>query len=268
MSVDLEDYFCDLPFHEWSKYESRIESSTHELLDLFEKHNVKATFFTLGYIAEKFPNLIKKINDKGHEFGSHTYSHIDLRKVSKEEFEKDLLKSISVIEKNSGQKVLGFRAPFFSININNFWVFEILKKHLKYDSSIFPVKSTLYGLPKAPRTIYHPSKNNPLKDDKNQNFIEIPPLTYRLFSIYNLPIAGGFYLRFFPDFVISKGIKKFNKKNNPAMLYIHPKDLDQDMPKIKEYQWHYYFGKKNVLQKFEKILNEFDFGTAKEVLGI
>ena len=121
MSVDLEDYFCDLPFNEWSKYESRIESTTDVLLELFEKYDVKATFFTLGYIAEKFPKLIKKIHDKGHELASHTYSHIDLRKVSKDEFEKDLLKSITAIEKSSGQKVLGFRAPFFSINYENFW---------------------------------------------------------------------------------------------------------------------------------------------------
>ena len=268
MSVDLEDYFCDLPFNEWSKYESRIESTTDVLLELFEKYDVKATFFTLGYIAEKFPKLIKKIHDKGHELASHTYSHIDLRKVSKDEFEKDLLKSITAIEKSSGQKVLGFRAPFFSINYENFWVFEILRKYLKYDSSIFPVKSNLYGLPKAPRTIYPPSIDNAVKEDKSQSFIEIPLLTYRILSIYNLPIAGGFYLRFFPSFIIRKGIKEFNKNNIPAMFYIHPKDLDQDMPKIREYSWHYYFGKGNVVKKFEKILDEFDFGTAKEILRI
>ena len=99
MSVDLEDYFCDLLFHEWPKYESRIESTTDVLLELIEEYSVKATFFSLGYIAEKFPKLIKKINDRGHELGSHTYSHIDLRKVSKDEFEKDLLKSIAIIEK-------------------------------------------------------------------------------------------------------------------------------------------------------------------------
>jgi peptidoglycan-N-acetylglucosamine deacetylase len=153
MSVDLEDYFCDLPFEQWSKYQSKIETSTELLLELFEKHNVKATFFTVGYIAEKFPKLIKKIHDIGHELGSHTYAHIDLRRVSRIEFEKDLLKSINVIEKNSGQKILGFRAPFFSINSENFWVFDILRKYFKYDSSIFPIRSPLYGMPKAPRTI-------------------------------------------------------------------------------------------------------------------
>ena len=268
MSVDLEDYFCDLPIQEWQKYESRIEQTTDIILELFQKYNVKATFFTLGYIAEKFPNLIKKIHDEGHELGSHTYSHMDLRKVSKEEFEKDLVKSITIIEKTSGQKVLGFRAPFFSINYDNFWVFDVLRKYFKYDSSIFPVKSTLYGLPKAPRTIYHPSIDNPLKEDESQSFIEIPLLTYRIFSMYNLPAARGFYIKFLPNFVIEKGIKKFNEQNNPAMIYIHPKDLDENMPKISEYAWYYYYGKKNVNNKFRTLLKKFKFNTAKKILNL
>ena len=151
MSIDLEDYFCDLPYAEWSKYESRIEETTNLLLDLFDKHKVKATFFTLGYIAEKFPDLIKKIHESDHEIACHSYYHKDLRKITAEEFEKDLTKSISVLEKISGEKILGFRAPFFSIDHNNFWVFDILRKYLKYDSSVFPVKTSLYGLRGAGR---------------------------------------------------------------------------------------------------------------------
>src|SRR3989338_5033280 len=93
MSVDLEDYYCDLPFSEWSKYESRVIKNTERILDLFEKYDVKATFFVLGYIAEKFPDMIKKISDMGHEIASHSYAHIDLRKVSKKQFEDDFFKS-------------------------------------------------------------------------------------------------------------------------------------------------------------------------------
>lgn len=267
MSVDLEDYFCDLPFSEWPKYQSRIEMTTEKMLEEFDKYHVKATFFTLGYIADNFPHLIKKIYDKGHELASHSYSHIDLRKVTKEEFEKDFLKSLKSIKNITGEKVLGFRAPFFSINSNNFWVFDILRKHVKYDSSIFPVKTTQYGISHAPTKMYHPSQKNILEDDKEEKFIEIPPLTYRLLG-YDLPIAGGFYFRFFPFFLIKKGINKSNKQNATAMIYIHPKDLDYNMPKVKSYSWHFYYGKKNILQKFQKLLTEFKFGTAKEVLGL
>jgi len=267
MSVDLEDYFCDLPFSEWSHYKSRIEKTTKTILELFDKHNVKATFFVVGHIAEKFPDLIKEIYDKGHEISSHSYSHPDLRKISKEEFEKDLTKSLQILEKITGEKVLGFRAPLFSINSKNFWVYDFLRKYLKYDSSIFPIKSSYYGLPKAPREIYHPDLHDVTKKDDNQSFVEIPPSTYRILN-YNFPIAGGFYFRFFPYFFLKKGFTKINKNNQPIIFYIHPKDLDIDMPKIDEYSWHFYFGKKNIIQKFEKLLKDFNFFTIKDSLNL
>jgi len=267
MSVDLEDYFCDLPFSSWSQYEPRVVDSTNVILALFDKYNVKATFFVLGYIAEKFPNLIKSIHEKGHEIGSHSYYHRDLRKISKEEFEDDLLKSLTILEQLTGKKPLGFRAPYFSINHNNFWIFDILRKYLKYDSSVFPVKTQLYGLPDAPREIYHPSLVDVTKRDEKQSFIEIPPLTYDFLGI-NIPVAGGFHFRLFPYFLIRNSFKKFNKNRQPAMFYIHPKDLDPDMPKIREYGWHYYYGKRSIIKKFERLLKDFRFTTAKKVLEL
>ena len=268
MSVDLEDYFCDLPFDTWKNYESRIINTTRVLLDLFKKYDASATFFCLGYIAEQFPELIEEIIKDGHEIASHGYSHIDIRKMSPEHFESDLVKSINILENLSGEKVLGFRAPFFSIDDSNSWVMDFLKKHIKYDSSIFPVKSPLYGIPDAPRDIYHPSQKNFIKNDESEEFVEIPLLTNRILSCYNLPSAGGFYFRSLPYFLISQGIKKFNHKNRPAMLYFHPKDLDINMPKIKEYSWHYYYGKRNILKKFEKLLNDFEFTSAKDFLNL
>ena len=268
MSVDLEDYFCDLPFEEWSKYESRVVGNTEMILDLFEKYEVKSTFFVLGYIAEQFPDLIKKISALGHEIASHSYAHIDLRKVSKEKFEDDFIKSKNILEKITGKKVQGFRAPFFSINKNNYWVFEILSKNISYDSSIFPVKTQLYGIPNAPRNIYKPSLKNIVNEDKNGKLIEIPMATYRIPVIGNLPIAGGFYLRFFPYWFMKSGIKKLNSQGKPAMIYIHPKDLDPNMPRIDEYSWYYYFNLKSAVKKFEKLLNDFKFSTAEDVLSI
>ena len=268
MSVDLEDYYCDLPFSEWSKYNSRVVENTEKILKLFEKYNVNATFFVLGYIAEKFPALIKKISDLGHEISSHTYSHIDLRKVSKEEFKEDFFKSKNILEKITGKKIEGFRAPFFSINKNNYWVFEILSKNLTYDSSVFPVKTQLYGIPKAPRTIYKPSLENIIEENKQGKLIEIPMATHKIPLIGNIPIAGGFYLRLFPYWYMKWGIKKMNKKGNPAMLYIHPKDLDPEMPRIKEYNWYYYYNLKSASKKFENLLRDFKFGSVKKVLSI
>lgn len=268
MSIDFEDYFCDLPFSTWNEYKNRVVETTPILLKLFSKYNVKATFFVVGYFAEKFPELIKEIHEEGHEIASHSFSHIDLRKTSKIEIEKDLIKSFEVLEKVTGDKVLGFRAPFFSIDNSNSWIIDFLRKHIKYDSSIFPVKSPLYGIPNAPRQIYHPSQKNFLENNESEEFIEIPLLTNRILSSYNLPSAGGFYFRFLPYFLISQGIKKSNHENRPAMLYFHPKDLDINMPKIKEYSWHYYYGKRNILKKFEKLLNNFEFTSAKDFLSL
>ena len=268
MSVDLEDYFCDLPINEWSKYKSRIRETTVPLLDMFENYNVKATFFVVGYFAEKFPDLIKLIHDKGHEIGTHTFSHIDLRKVSKDELVSDLEKSIIAIESITGEKVLGFRAPFFSITKKNSWVIDVLKNYFAYDSSIFPVKTQLYGLPNAPRLIYKPSLKNIIQEDKEGKLIEIPMATHKIPLIGNIPIAGGFYLRFFPYWYMKLGIKRMNKDGNPAMIYIHPKDLDPEMPKIKEYNWYYYYNLKSGMKKFENLLKDFKFGTVKDALEI
>mgnify|MGYP006146919709 FL=1 len=268
MSVDLEDFFCDLPFESWSKYESRVLKNTNKILDLFEKYQIKATFFTLGYIAEKFPDLIKKIDLKGHEIASHGYSHLDIRKTTEKDFENDVKKSIEILEKIIGKKVLGFRAPYFSIDKKSFWAMKILLKYFKYDSSIFPVKTPLYGIKNAPRNIYKPNITNPSIEDLESKLIEIPLATDRIPIIGNIPIAGGFHLRFLPYFYIKYGLNKINKNNNSFIFYIHPKDLDPEMPKINEYAWHYYYNLSGATKKFEKILTDFEFCSVKDFLKL
>ena len=268
MSVDLEDFFCDLPFESWSKYESRVLKNTNKILDLFEKYQIKATFFTLGYIAEKFPDLIKKIDDKGHEIASHSYSHLDIRKTTEKDFENDIIKSIEILEKIIGKRVLGFRAPYFSIDKKSFWAMKILSKYFKYDSSIFPVKTPLYGIRNAPRNIYKPNLTNPSIEDVESELIEIPLATDRIPIIGNIPIAGGFYLRFLPYFYIKYGLNKINNSNNSFIFYIHPKDLDPEMPKINEYAWHYYYNLSGATKKFEKILKDFEFCSVKDFLKL
>jgi len=266
MSVDLEDYYCDLPLNEWQNYEGRVVQNTKKILKLLEKFNAHATFFTLGFIAEKYPNLIEDIVTNGHEISSHGYYHKDLRKISKEHFEEDLLKSLKILKHTSGESVLGFRAPFFSVNKENFWIFEILKKYLRYDSSIFPIRTPLYGLPEAPRNIYKMSETNPLKENMDGDFLEIPLATIRVPGIGNIPIAGGFYLRFWPFSMLKWGINNFNKHGNIAMCFIHPKDLDPEMPRISKYAWHYYWGLNSATKKFESLLKNFKFSSVRDTI--
>ena len=268
MSVDLEDYFCDLPFNKWSKYESRVLKTTNRILDLFEKYEIKATFFTVGYIAEKFPELIKNIDNMGHEIASHSYAHLDIRKTTKEEFEKDLKSSIEILERITGKRIFGFRAPYFSIDKKSFWAMEVLSKYFLYDSSIFPVKTPLYGIKDAPRNIYRPDLSNPTNIDSKSKLIEIPMATHKIPIIGNIPISGGFHLRFFPYFYIKYGLNKINKDEHAFIFYIHPKDLDPEMPKIAGYGWHYYYNLNGAIKKFEKVLNDFDFVSVKEYLKI
>ena len=267
MSVDFEDELLSLPSSERPLYEKQFTETTNILLNLLRKYNAKATFFTLGSTAENFPDLIKSIQEDGHEIASHSYSHIDLRKVSKDEFRKDFLKSLQVLENITGEKILGFRAPWFSIDHNNFWVFDFFRKYLKYDSSVFPVRTPLYGLPKAPREIYHPAVHDVTKNDDKESFIEIPPLTYRIF-FNNIPIGGGFFLRSLPYFLIKKSFEIFNKNNKPAMFYIHAHDLTSTLTKFSRNGWRKKYGTKNAIKKYEQLLKDFEFTTAKKILGL
>lgn len=267
MTVDLEDYYCDLPFAAWHKYEDRVVTATNTLLDLFEKYNVDATFFTVGYIAERHPDLIEKVKSKGHEISSHSYSHPNILQMTKEAFEKDLVKSLNVIEKIAGEKVLGFRAPYFSINKLNLWAFEVLRKYLKYDSSIFPVH-VHYNCEDAPKYLYPMSRINPFERNESDEFTELPMTTLRLPVLGNMPVAGGLYLRLLPSSILKIGIQKFNKKGHPAIFYIHPKDVDPTMPRIAGYPWHTYWGLGSSTKKFESILKKFRFSSVRKFLSL
>ena len=189
----------------------------------------------------------------------------EILQIREEKFEEE----IKVFDKMTSGKSKGFRAPSFSLNSSSKWLIDVLEQNrYQYDSSIVPAKTSLYGIPNAPRNIYKPSLKNIVNEDKNGKLIEIPMATYRIPVIGNLPIAGGFYLRFFPYWFMKSGIKKLNSQGKPAMIYIHPKDLDPKMPRIEEYSWYYYFNLKSAVKKFEKLLNDFKFSTAEDVLSI
>jgi polysaccharide deacetylase family protein (PEP-CTERM system associated) len=267
MTVDLEDYYCHLPIFLWDKYESRVVKTTRTILDLFDKYKVNATFFTIGYIAEKHPELIEEVVSRGHEIASHGYSHQNVKNMDVKEFEYDLKKSLEVLERISGEKVMGFRAPYCSINKENLWAFHVMRKNrIKYDCSLCPVRFH-YGLPDdTPRHIYRTSYKDPLSEDPNSTFIEIPMNTLRLPLIGNIPVGGGHYLRFLPPNILKASIKKFNKCGFPAIFYIHPHDLDPAKPRVPNAAWHNYWGLKEATDKFRSVLEDFRFCSAREVI--
>lgn len=198
LSIDLEYWhsaeLVRKKVSEKNKAPVDIENSVLPILNLLNKYDVKATFFVLGKVAEEQPDLVKKIHDENHEIASHGYSHIPLHELRKKKFEQEIKKSVDLITAITEEKVIGFRAPSFSIDNSTKWAFQILKKYgFLYDSSVFPMKTKLYGVSKAPLTIYKPSHEDITKHDKNERILEFPLTIHK--SIINIPISGGFYFR-------------------------------------------------------------------------
>ncbi|UCD13216.1 MAG: DUF3473 domain-containing protein [Thermoplasmatales archaeon] len=266
LTIDFEDWYQDTKFKYWDNYENRIVQNTNKLLSVLNEMKTIATFFIVGYNAEQFPQLIENIKDNGHEIGIHGYCHMHLSNQNSAEFKEDLSKSIHILEKISDGKIRSYRAPYFSLTEETSWILDIIKeKRIKNDSSIFPVKTHLYGIPKAPRFPYYVSSSNLLIEDDNENLLEFPISTYRLpFSRYNIPIGGGFYLRFFPYRFIKHAIKKINKEKQPSVFYFHPWELDPNQPRIKSYKWWKYYNLDKSERKLMKLLKDFKFTSIEE----
>lgn len=266
MTIDLEDWFMNIDISMWNSYERRVVTSTHKILNLLNRSNVKATFFVLGYIAEIFPELITEICMKGHEIATHGYSHKRITDLNPLEFEKDLLKSIKILEEITGKKVQGYRAPWFTIMDETSWAIDLLKEiGLKYDSSIFPIKTYRYGQPGVPLHPYHISARNIKIDHPQEEFLEYTLSVYTVpFLNRNIPISGGFYFRLFPYPFIKYAITRINRLGRPVVFYIHPWEFDPMQPKIKELEWHHYFRLDTTENKFKKLLNDFKFTSIHE----
>ena len=261
LTIDVEDWYMDIDISTWDSYEDRVVQSTEKILEILDETNTKATFFVVGYVAEHHPELIEDIKDKGHEIATHGYCHTSIKKQTPSEFEEDLLKSIGILEDITKDKIRGHRACEFSIGEETSWAIDILKKNgLKYDSSIFPVKTHLYGVPDAPLYPYHISSSNITIDNPEDDFLEFPLSVYKIPVVHkNIPIAGGFYLRLFPYWFIKHAMKKINKMGQPAIFYIHPWEFDPKQPRIKELKWFHYYNLSNTEKKFRRLLNDFEF---------
>lgn len=273
LTIDFEDWYQDLPLKQWDNYQARIVKNSEKLLSIFDETNTYATFFVVAYNAQRFPELIEKIKNKGHEIGVHGYSHTNLLNQNPIEFKEDLRKSINILEKICNEKIVSYRAPYFSITKKTSWAINILKRNqIKYDSSIFPVKTCLYGVPNAPRFPFRVSSFEINIDDEGEDFLEFPVSTYKIPTLkINIPIGGGFYLRFFPYGFIKHAIRRIHEENQPAIFYFHPWELDFTQPQIRLNNplsgWCHNYNLKNAEAVFKKLLKDFKFTSIEKFLN-
>jgi len=271
ISIDLEDWFCvhnlsgAIKLSEWDNCELRVEQSTERLLNLFEKHQTRATFFVLGWVAERLPGLIRQIEALGHEIAVHGYNHLLLTEISPEEFDLDLRKALEAIS-NAGVKNVprGFRAPSFTVvEATKPWALPILEKHgFKYDSSIFPIG-------------FHPDYgivDSPLRPYKiTDSLYEFPMSVVELFG-RRLPFSGGGYFRTFPYAYTRYCMRRLNKQGHPALFYLHPWELDAHQPRIASLslsqKFRHYRNLDQTEEKLKRLLTDFEFTTVSEVLGL
>lgn len=271
-TVDLEEWFVvevlsrRFSGTDWEELPRTVERNTHKLLDLLERHNVKATWFVLGWVADKYPRLIGEVFEAGHEIGCHSYSHRKVDSLSPDEFRKDTQRAIDAIVKATGNMPFGYRSPSWSINPKSAWAFDILAElGFSYDSSVFPIKHDLYGWAEGPTV------KTTLQCSNGKTLIEIPASTYRLMG-KNIPIGGGGYFRHSP-YWYSKGIiRNFNRQNRAVMFYIHPWEVDDDLPQIEGLsamqRFRTYSSTSILLYKIQKLLTDFSFTTIADHLGL
>lgn len=266
LTIDLEDWFQGLTSTNarvdlWPGLESRVVPATEDLLAILREHDVRATFFVLGYVADQYPTLIERVAAEGHEIGVHGYFHRFVSRLTPELFAAELERSVQAVERITGEKPLGHRAPYFSINATTPWAFDVLEDHgFRYDSSVFPMRSLIYGYPDAPRFAYRPG-SGPL--------VEFPVSTAHVAGS-NWPMAGGFYVRALPYAVVRWAIGDLNRQGQPAVMYCHPWefDLGQTYRQVtyRERITHYH-GRRSLERKLHRLVTDFRFGPLCDLLG-
>ncbi len=230
MTCDVEDYFQVSAFapyidrDSWPTRECRVEANMERILAIYERHGVKATFFTLGWIAERYPAMVKKIVAAGHELASHGYGHLRASDQTRAQFDNDIRSSKALLEDIGGQEVIGYRAPSFSIGHANLWALEALQEAgYRYSSSIYPIAHDHYGMPDAPRFAFYPHGPDGL--------LEVPVTTVNMLG-RNLPAGGGGYFRLLPYALSRWMMQKVNREDRqPALFYFHPWELDPGQPR-------------------------------------
>lgn len=262
MSVDVEDYFQVSAFErathgqDWDQYPRRVERNVDVILDLFAERDVKATFFTLGWIAERHPKMIDRIVAAGHELASHGYRHVRVTEQSPDDFRADVRRTKALLEDLSGQAVRGYRAASFSIDTRTPWAFEILAEegHV-YSSSVYPIRHDLYGMPDAPRFAYRPHDAKTL--------LEVPGTTVQVFG-QNIPCGGGGYFRILPYSLFTWAMRRVNEQDGQACIfYFHPWEVDPGQPRVEglplKSRLRHYTNLSRMEGRLRRVLREFEW---------
>ena len=272
LSVDVEEYYhgmefeAALPGEQRGSLLSRVEGSVDQVLALLADHNARATFFTVGQVAEAHPEMVRRMDCVGHEVACHSYRHELVYRQSPEEFRADIRRAKAVLEDITGKAVIGYRAPNYSIQIGQQWAYEILlEEGFRYDSSVYPILHDRYGQADAPRFSYE------IRRTGDRSLIEFPIGTVQIAGL-NLPLGGGGYFRLFPEVLFRLGIRRVNRTDNqPVMFYFHPWELDPDQPRPPMPWYHrfrHYIGLKRQKGKLGRLLEQVRFTTVKATLGM
>ncbi len=272
-SVDVEDWYqvadfdAVIPFADWDRYESRVARNTDAVLRLLAETGCHGTFFVLTWNAERHPDIVRRIADAGHEIAAHGYAHRIVYEQTREEFRADVERAKKTLEDITGEPVLGYRAPSFSFTQRSLWAPDVLLDlGFRYDSSVFPVRDSLYGMPDAERFPYV------IRERDGRRLLEFPITTTELLG-RNLPLGGGAYLRVLPYLYMRWGMRRVNRtEHQPAVVYIHPWEIDPGQPRLKTagkrgFSSHYVnLGRTEA--KLRRLLREFRFAPMRELLDL
>jgi len=317
LTIDVEDYFQvhalskSIQYENWDQYPSRVEKNTYKILNLLDSqqstltnsqpatnNQIRATFFILGWVVKRYPGLVKEIHRRGHEIASHGYRHQVIYDQTHREFQEDIKKSKQILEDLTGEEVIGYRAPTYSITKKTMWALNILAKEgYKYDSSIFPIRHDYYGMPFAPRFPFIWNLNGtqptiePL-DFKSELFksslystnngqqttnklsrgklYEFPISTVSLFG-RNLPCSGGGYFRLFPYPITRAALNRINGEGKPFIFYLHPWEIDPDISRANNLsplaRFRTYVNLNKTESRFKKLISQFRFSSIKSLFS-
>lgn len=270
MTVDVEDYFQVSAFEkniardDWEKLDCRVQKNTERILALFGEYDVNATFYVLGWIAERFPQLVRQIVDAGHELASHGYSHVRVVDQTPQQFIQDVTRTKKLLEDIGGQAVVGYRAASYSIGANNLWALDILgDTGHRYSSSIYPIRHDLYGMPEAPRFPFRLRQGG---------ILEIPVTTVTIWD-RKIPCGGGGYFRLFPYVFSRWAIRRVNNLDHqPSVFYFHPWEIDFTQPRIDgisiKTRFRHYLNLEKMEGRLRRLLSDFSWDRVDHVYSI
>ncbi len=265
LSIDLEDWFCAynlrIKSDDWDRCELRVEQNTRRILDVLSRHKTQATFFVLGWIAQRVPELVREIDACGHEIATHGYSHTLLTELTPEAFAADLERGLAATRACTRQDILGFRAPSFTVTLKTLWALDVLADHgLVYDSSVFPIQyHPDYGMPGAALSIH-----------KIGGMTEVPLSVARVMG-KNIPCSGGGYFRVFPYALTRYLMRQCNREGRPVVFYLHPWEVDPGQPRVAmplSKRFRHYYNLDRTLGRLDRLLTDFQFAPIRKVLGL